>query len=146
LHNGIGIYLPNQLITKRISTLGTGNRVYYNNFIDNNRSALVDNAYSYYPPDLNGTNTLGNGTDIVSWDNGNVGNYWSDQNSHGSYVIDQNNVDHYPLNQQAVISSTAPIQTNAVLTLPIAVIVVVLAVAVSLLLYRRHRKPNLLSK
>ena len=35
--------------------------------------------------------------DIVFWDNGLVGNYWSDYKGQGTYVIAENNVDNYPL-------------------------------------------------
>jgi hypothetical protein len=78
------------------------------------------------------------------WDDGSKGNYWSDYNGQGNYVIDEKNVDHYPLTQQVDISvptpTPAPTQLNEVLILPIAVTVVILAVIVSLLLYRTHRK------
>jgi parallel beta-helix repeat protein len=66
-----------------------------------------------------------------SWDNGTVGNYWSDYNGRGSYVIDENNIDNHPLAQQVDISSIALAPTLTI---------VIIAIIISLLLYRRHRK------
>jgi parallel beta-helix repeat protein len=139
MSNGLGVFLPNQLLTKRVSTLGIGNRVYYNNFIDNNKSALVGSAYSYYPPDLNKTDAIGNGTATVSWDNGVFGNYWSDYAGQGSYFIDQNNVDHYPLTRHVDISTTAPTIFTALIPIGIIVVVVVV-VSAGLLVYQKKRK------
>jgi len=75
-----------------------------------------------------------------------AGNYWSDYNGHGSYVIDQNNVDHDPLTQQIDISvkvpNLTPSSTGISITLPLLLLVVAIIMGiVSLLLFRRHRKP-----
>lgn len=67
-----------------------------------------------------------------SWDNGEIGNYWSDYNGQGYYYIDENNIDHYPLTQ-------APNKLNVGFILPIAVTIIV-SIVISLLLYRRHEK------
>jgi parallel beta-helix repeat protein len=86
------------------------NTVYMNNFVDNSEQVL-----SVFPTD-SGLVTFS----VVSWDNGSVGNFWSDYQSKypdateigssgiGSlpYVIDANNTDHYPL--LALADNTAP--------------------------------------
>jgi parallel beta-helix repeat protein len=99
-----------------------GNLVYNNNFIDNNQQVPANSSVT----------TL--------WDNGKVGNYWSDFNGQGNYTINKNNVDHHPLTQQKDISTPEPIPTTIALILPIAVTIAILAVLVSVLLYRRHQK------
>jgi parallel beta-helix repeat protein len=87
-NNGYGIVLTNS----------SGNTIFYNNFVSNK-----DQTY---------TDGLAN-----KWDNGSVGNYWSDYmarypnavqvDSSGvwntPYVIDANNTDHYPLMVSYVI-------------------------------------------
>lgn len=92
-------------------------------------------------------------TNVVSWDNGVVGNYWSDYNGNGSYVIDENNIDHHPLTQQVDVNSVAPTSTSSAtinsfnaLAIAIITIVIIFALAIFLLLYRRHRKNNNLKK
>ena len=76
-----------------------GNIVYGNNFVDNGQQVL-----SYVP-------TGDNITDIIAWDNGKIGNYWSDYQTKypnateidnsgigdAPYVINWQNVDRYPL-------------------------------------------------
>jgi hypothetical protein len=76
-----------------------GNIVYGNNFVDNGQQVL-----SYIP-------TGDNITDIIAWDNGKIGNYWSDYQTKypnateidnsgigdAPYVINWQNVDRYPL-------------------------------------------------
>ncbi len=89
----------------------SNNLVYRNNFVDNSKQAT-----SMFPHLDLGYNI----TDVISWDNGAVGNFWSDYQSKypnateigssgiGSlpYVIDANNTDHYPL--LALADNTAP--------------------------------------
>ena len=138
-----GIYLKNYVLTTSNSRLGTGNMLCSNNLSDNEKSVVIEYAYSY-AAGLNNSNIIGNATSQVSWDNGVIGNFWSDYNGNGTYVIDQNNVDHHPLTQQVDISSMVPThepnQPNAVLILQIGATVVLIAVIVSLLLYKKHRK------
>jgi parallel beta-helix repeat protein len=88
MRNGLGINVQTH-------ALGVGNKIYYNNLVDNNQSALVQQ----------------NVTDVVSWDNGKVGNYWSDYQlkypnasevdgsgiGDTTYMIDENNKDRYPI-------------------------------------------------
>ena len=75
----------------------SNNSIYGNNFVDNSRQVIVD--------------PMGEGDDFNFWDNGVVGNYWSDfaakypnateVDSTGTwstpYAIDANNNDHHPL-------------------------------------------------
>jgi parallel beta-helix repeat protein len=85
------------------SPQGSGNMVYNNNLFENSHNANIEHRYSH-----NVTGVV-NGTTIVAWDNGTVGNYWSDYTGGGNHVIDENNIDHYPLNQPVdlhVMSST----------------------------------------
>ena len=105
--------------------------------MENSKNALVETAFSY--------GNFGNGTDIVSWDNGAVGNYWSDYYGNGTYVIDQNNIDHHPLTQQVDVSVKAPtltpLPTGISITAPLLLLIIVIVVGiVSLLLFRRHQK------
>jgi nitrous oxidase accessory protein len=119
--------------------IGENNTVYNNNFLNNSVNAFAELTNPYYPNDTTSR------TDVVAWDNGNVGNYWNDYNGNGTYVIDQNNVDNHPLNSQVDIS--APVHSLSIgdllsspAILVIAIIVGLVVVIVSLLLFRRHRK------
>lgn len=144
--NRVGINLLNFAVP-----FGTGDKVYGNNLINNSVNAFVEHTF-YYSPTY-----LSNGTDMVSWDNGKTGNYWSDYQSkypnasevdssgieNTPYVIDANNTDYYPLAKQVNISNIAPALLSTTLIVAIAIAVIVVAVIVPLLLYyRRHRKPT----
>lgn len=143
--NYAGIYIgyfseQNQVTQNNISdnTYGiifgdsSNNSIYKNNF--------VNSMYKAQASEL--TNV---------WDNGLVGNYWSDYNGNGSYVINENNIDHYPLTtpidiyEESNPTPSPPNDRNALhleLTdylLPIGVIVAV-CIALTILLYLRHRK------
>jgi parallel beta-helix repeat protein len=99
-HNDVGVALlifPNggDLVVS-----GIGNTVYGNRFISNTGQVSREESSYNYP------NSTRMGTDIVSWDNGAIGNYWSDysgidDNNDGigdaPYVVDENNKDRYPL-------------------------------------------------
>jgi hypothetical protein len=143
--NTHGINLKNYLliIDNNPVLQGFGNIVYHNNFVNNNSSANIEHQYPYseayrqLQAQYKNLNSSINGSDLVSWDNGKVGNYWSDYNGHGSYVIDENNTDHYPLTQQVYISTTEP--TLSPIILPIIIIAVV-AVGVSLIVYFKKSK------
>lgn len=99
------------------------------------------------------------------WDNGSVGNYWSDYESkypnasevdssgigNTPYVIDQNNTDHYPLLQQAYSSnytsttaSTPTATSSPTPSIPelswLAIIPLLLSMF-SVAVILRHRKP-----
>ncbi len=81
-NNKYGVYVTQQL------TGPTGNKIFQNNFADNNINAY-DNSSGL----------------IEVWDNGSLsgGNFWSDYQS-TPYIINPNNMDHYPL--------TSPINTS----------------------------------
>ena len=143
--NSVGVNLFNFAISNNSENIGIGlgNQVYRNN-LGNQKNALVQTAFAYG----NISNiyyTIGNGTDVVSWDNGAVGNYWSDYFGNGTYVIDQNNFDNHPLTQQLKIPVKAPaitpLPTGISVTIPLLLLLgAVIAGIVSLLLFRRHKK------
>ena len=140
-NNTIGIDLFNFAITNNSENIGIGldDKVYRNN-LSNYQNAFIQTAFAYGNISTI-TYAIGNGTDVVSWDNGMIGNYWSDHKGNGSYVIDENNVDHYPLILKVDISVPIPSQINVVSILPIAVtLVLFFVVIISLLLYRQRRK------
>ncbi len=142
--NTYGITLPNfRLLSEHYIFQGSGNQIYHNNFINNSQNAFVEHQYPF-----NITGII-NGTATVSWDNGKVGNYWSDYKGTGSYIIDQNNIDHYPLAQQANLSLIAPtsnpLSIFGFLVSPLIIVIIVIALVVLIIvifvsLYVRHRK------
>ena len=139
------------------------NSIIWNNVYNNTlcRNNFINNTQNVW---------IAPGAPINHWDNGTVGNYWSDYQSkypsaaeidssgigNTPYVIDENNIDHYPLWQADVnlikptplpTDSTPTDSTSDVLTSPIAIpiiaiIVVILAFVISFLIYRNLRKPN----
>jgi len=130
-----------QSITNNTDNIGIGldNKV-YDNSLKNQQNAYMQTAFAYGNISTI-TYAIGNGTDVVSWDNGIVGNYWSDYNGEGNYIIDAKNVDHHPLSQQVNISTSAPTTSNNTLTIAIIAPIVILAIIVfSMLVYRRYRK------
>ncbi len=115
-----------------------GNTIYNNNFF-NNSINFQDQGLGLYPYNAS----------TIIWNNGAVGNYWSDYTTkypnatevdssgigNTPYVIDQNNVDNYPLIQQANSNSTPSVpELSWLVILPL--LFSVLAVAVVF----RHRK------
>ena len=115
-----------------IAVWNSSNTLYWNNFIHNaEQVAIVDSS-------------------INIWDNGESGNYWSDNNGSGIYLVDVNNVDHYPLASPVDIYAVSnptpfpPTDRNAPhleLTdylLPISIVLAI--IIVSVLFYRRHQK------
>jgi len=99
--NLIGVKLPYYPLWQ--STSGSNNLFFNNNIIDNIEQVIVQ-------PKSSGYSTNEMGTDMVQWDNGVTGNYWSDyqakypnatQNSNETYdtpyVIDANNKDNHPI-------------------------------------------------
>ncbi|MGA3111756.1 MAG: NosD domain-containing protein [Candidatus Bathyarchaeia archaeon] len=103
-----------------------GNTIYCNSFIDNKKQ--VDLSFN--------TNL----TSSSNWDNGTVGNYWSDYNGQGTYVINENNVDHHPLTQQVNISPTFS-PTIPELT-PIAIVSLLLSVFFVAVMVRHRKTAN----
>jgi len=86
--NNCGIY---------IIAPSSNNQFHQNNFDDNSEAVTLQ--------EKNQTRN--------SWDDGFVGNYWSDYNGSGVYKLDENNIDHYPLSQPVDINSQ-PIDINSV--------------------------------
>jgi nitrous oxidase accessory protein NosD len=133
--NTRGIYLQNGLLMSDSwnapISQGSGNMIFHNNFFNNSENANVEHKY---PNKVAG---LVNGTAIVSWDSGVVGNYWDDYNGNSSYVIDENNIDHNPLTQQVVVT-TSP--TPFVPELSWLVILPFLLSVFSVAVIVRHRK------
>lgn len=151
--NTVGINLRNYLLvgTTVTNARGTNNLVFANNFLDNiHANVNIEYQYPYaeayrqlkqeaYP------NSIINGTDIVYWDNGTMGNYWSNYSGNGSYVIDGNNLDNYPLTQPVIIltASTEPesISIDAWLQ-PLIITIILAVVIISIFFYRRHQKSS----
>ena len=147
--NAVGINLLNFAITKSmvnnsdIIGIGTNDKVYQNN-IDNLQNAFVQTAFPYGNI-TTAYEAIGNGTDVLSWDNDSVGNYWSDYTGNGTYVIDKNNIDHHPLTQPVNVlfnvPTLTPLVTGISLTIPLLLLVIAIVVGlVTLLLFRKHRK------
>ncbi|MBN1358680.1 right-handed parallel beta-helix repeat-containing protein [Candidatus Bathyarchaeota archaeon] len=98
--NGVGVVLlifPN---AGDVVVSGVGNTVFGNLFINNTKQVSQEERSFNYP------DTTSMGTDIVSWDNGTIGNYWDDYSGldenddelgDAPYIIDENNKDNYPL-------------------------------------------------
>jgi hypothetical protein len=168
-NNGIGINLSDMELTTFDSSIGSGNIIYDNNLIHNTKSNAVVEHESFYnlDNDMKYNHVIGTGTDVVAWDNGTVGNYWSDYEfkfnnlreigtsgiGNQPYEIDQNNIDHYPLIRPVnftALATNAPSPTAFVtsdlipsFTFPIIAVIVVAVFVLSLSLYRRHRKKQL---
>jgi len=100
-HNLAGVRLANYSFWN--STPGSNNLFFDNIFTDNQKQVVIITTRL-------GMSNRPNGTDTVTWDNGTIGNYWSDyqtkypdatQNSNETYdtpyVIDANNKDNHPL-------------------------------------------------
>lgn len=147
--NSIGVNLPNSLIYSpdlegEPNYRGSNNTVYNNNFIGNIKNVNVGNVY--FGPQANSVEVK-NGTTIVSWDNGSVGNYWGDYNGYENYSIDGNNTDYFPLSDPVNIEistvTLSGITSNgfdASLVFGVASGGVAVVAAVVLLVYfKRHR-------
>jgi hypothetical protein len=153
----LGLGVNNQVIQSIIKTLKIDN----SSSITNNNITDVLVSKGCYNNTIFGNNFLGQENFIVTseknfWDNGSIGNYWSDYSGNGSYFINSNNVDHYPLTNPVDITSIATPRPTSTLTpedrnsphlelidylLPISIILAVVIV-LSVLLYRRHRKTS----
>jgi parallel beta-helix repeat protein len=109
------------------AVMGVGNIVCANNIVGNIRQAVAGTKLQFEFIERSS-----NGTDIVSWDNGSVGNFWSDFQSRypnaseaGSsgvwntpYTIDAKSTDHYPLMSKIDITATAPNPTQTPIATP----------------------------
>ena len=133
--NAVGVNVKNFAFYNDFGA-GSGNSVYNNNIINNNQNAMVEQTFPYNISDVE--HAIGNGTDTIFWDNGAVGNYWSDYYAKYSnatevgftgigntpYFIDSSNIDHYPLTKTV----TVPEFPSSII-LPLATISVLLAIS-----------------
>jgi parallel beta-helix repeat protein len=118
---------------------GSSNNLIYGNAFSSNRNLTAINGY---PNNL--------------WDNGSIGNYWSDYSirypnatevdstgiGNTPYVINESNVDHYPLTQPEDINSVIPTPTPTIpefsFIIVVAIIIVILTLVVSVFKRRIH--------
>jgi nitrous oxidase accessory protein len=148
--NSIGINLENIRVYGD-STIGSGNTVYRNNLVDNSYQGFIEKEYKH--DTYLDISTLVNGTDIVMWDNGTEGNYWSDyagedDNDDGigdtPYRIDENNTDYHPLIDPVTISSTSlplsELSSETLSTITLVAVAVVTILVVGFFVYRFNRK------
>jgi len=155
--NSYGLNLGNILLESNgfLIPRGLGNIIYKNNFFNNSVNANIEHKY---PSDVTG---VVNGTILVSWDNGSVGNFWDDYQTKypnateltdsgvGStpYLIDENNTDHYPLFAAMInivtnepiptTSSEQPLEIIVNVTIPVILVVFFLTFIVALIIRRR---------
>jgi len=140
--NSVGVQIEQFVVnTDSLYVIGEGNVVWGNNFDNPRQVALVQGTPS----------EPGNSTDVVAWDNGKAGNYWSDYEGGGVYVLDKNNIDHHPSTEKTDISSATnpPTPTSAVQELPwLAISPMLLSTftAAVVLRHRRSRKSRLQMK
>jgi nitrous oxidase accessory protein len=126
--NQFGFYLSNYIFNPSgLKSAGANNRVIWNNIDRNNVSVFVSHGGAFAPKPAEGD--TGNGTDIVVWDNGAAGNYWSDYNGVGSYVVDQNNRDNHPFTQPVDTALPAP-TPNTITSAPEPIIIAIAVVLV----------------
>lgn len=116
--------------------LSSYNSFHNNVFLNNSEQVHLSYAVDAY---LDGCGPATVKPIFNSWDNGEIGNYWSDYTGDGYYLIDENNIDHYPL-------TYAPNKLNVGFIPPIAVTILAVSIVISLLLYRRHEKTVNLKK
>jgi len=153
----LGLGVNNQVIHSTIETLNLS----HSSHITENNITDVLMTKDCHNNTIFGNNFLGQNNFIASlnenfWDNGSVGNYWSDYSGTGSYFINSNNVDHYPLTNPVNITLMATPTPSLIPTpppedrnpshleltdylLPIGVIVAVF-MALIILFYRQYRK------
>jgi parallel beta-helix repeat protein len=119
------------------------NTILKNTIMNNSQGVWVLSSYNSFHNNVFLNNSeqvhLSLNSIFNSWDNGEIGNYWSDYKGQGYYYIDENNIDHYPITQ-------ASNKLNVGFILPIAVTLLVVSSVFSLLLYRRYKKTVNLKK
>ena len=166
--NSNGIDLTNILLVGATSNInlpqGYGNLIYRNNFLNNTYNGNVEHSYPWLDAYQELKNLYKdvtsniNGTAIVSWDNGTVGNYWSDYQikypnatevdasgiGDTVYVIDENNVDYHPLMHQVKITvdEQPPMQSSRIHILSIVAVVIILIVLISLIIIKKKKLIN----
>jgi len=143
--NGVGVVLLNFPNAGDVVVSGVGNTVFGNLFVNNTKQVSQEERNFNYP------DTTRMGTDIVSWDNGTIGNYWDDysgldENDDGigdtPYIIDENNKDNNPLVNSWFPAPTPEPQPSEPFpaTLVIASVITVTVVSLGLLVYFKKRK------
>ncbi len=132
--NSVGVVLLNFPNGGDVAVSGVGNKVFGNLFIDNSVQVLPNYV------EFENIQMGSNGTDIVLWDNGTLGNYWSDYSGTDSdgdgigdapYVFDENNQDNYPLTNPVDINTIPEFPSWIILPLFIA------ATLLTVIVYRR---------
>jgi parallel beta-helix repeat protein len=128
-----------------VGTIGDDNYIFRNSFLKNLQQVFIGQSDGNI-----------SGVDLVSWDNGSVGNYWSDYSSKypdvseigasgigdTPYVIDDNNVDRYPLVHQVAISSIDVNSAHNVPELSWFVVVPLLLSLFFVTIFLRYRKSD----
>jgi hypothetical protein len=160
--NGIAVSGKNNMVTQCRGSValngGSENLIFRNNITYIFVSGSSSNRF--YENNI----LLSGGPDVCSdnfWDNGSVGNYWSDYQAKypnasevdntgigdAPNVIDQNNIDHYPLiypvniEDGTIALATRDAQSDQFLTASVtgAAIVLIIVAIVCLMLYRRKK-------
>jgi nitrous oxidase accessory protein len=128
--NIVGVVLLNFPNGGDVAFSGVGNTVFGNLFVDN--SEQVRPSVNEYP----NINMGSRGTDIVLWDNGTIGNYWSNYNGADAngdgigdtpYIIDDYNQDNYPLMNQVNISEIPEFPSWTPILLMLSIVAVAVA-------------------
>jgi parallel beta-helix repeat protein len=130
---GISLYSKadnNQLYENELANNGYGLNVWFGS----SNNTIYDNNFENNS--LGQVNLLQESGVSNFWDNGTVGNYWSDYRGQGTYFIDQNNVDYHPLTHPTLISTILPIATIAL----VVVAAVIIALLVVLMFQKRLKK------
>jgi parallel beta-helix repeat protein len=141
------VFLDNNITGNSISGMSiwtaSNNTVYGNRFINNTRQIIIARGYQ---PEYGGAA-------VNFWDNGSVGNFWSDYNGTDAdgdglgdspYVVDVNNMDRFPLMEPFIIpvetSEPTPSEPFPATLAVAASTVTVAAAAAGLLVYFKKRK------
>jgi len=93
-----GLGVNNQVTQSIIETLKLSN----DSYVSKNNITDILISTGCHSNTIYGNNFLGQKNFIATteknfWNNGSMGNYWSDYSGNGPYFINNNNVDHYPL-------------------------------------------------
>ncbi|MFA5363732.1 MAG: right-handed parallel beta-helix repeat-containing protein [Candidatus Bathyarchaeia archaeon] len=112
----------------------SNNEIVENIFLNNNQSVILSvssNSEFYGNSFVNNTKQVTSTTSTNSWDNGAMGNYWSDYkgnytNGIGTtpYIIDDQNQDNYPLQDASIIPEFSTVFSVLVVTATLFMVVV----------------------